>query len=118
MTSSLDNRLFLKVKLKTLAAEARIIRFHEQRARGQLRERLRAHRVQPVRSEAHATHLAYGFIRGRARFRIEPNRRTLQPPAEAALWARVESMVKKYGAPGAYERLKPWREIRGEQQDA
>src|SRR4051794_30482561 len=103
MKSSIENRIFLKVKLKSLAAEARIIRFHEQRTRGELRARLHTHRVREVRTEAHATHLAYGFIRGRSRLQIEPNRRILPALAEIAIWSRVTSMVKKYGAPGIEE---------------
>lgn len=89
-------KTFLKVKINTLAAEARIIKREEHRtftrieyevegwdpvtkkATGQkktrvkyvkrdrpLRMALRAHRISAVRSEARASLLAYGFMRGR-----------------------------------------------------
>lgn len=118
-----DRRHLLKLKLKSLAAEARIIRHHEsklafrpdserlcpeaipeevfalgekacaawikaerrdQRKQWQTnpwfvenRERLtsmRNHRVVDVREESRATHLAYGFIRGKTARQIEGNR--------------------------------------------
>jgi len=93
-----DGRVFLKVKLKSLAAEARIIRQQELRSPG-LRDRLREHRIFPVRREARNTLVAYGYLRGRDYLCIENAK---SPPD----WAAVTAMVKKYGAPagpGAYE---------------
>ena len=83
---------FLKVKIKSLTAESRIIRLEESRSRGELRDSLRAHRQHEVRRETRATQLAYGYLRGRERKRIEPGAVT-EPD-----WERVKQMVKKYSA--------------------
>ena len=113
-----DRRLFLKIKLKSLAAEARIIRREEHRvppAQRGLHSQLHAHRTGIVRSEARHTLLAYGFLRGVARHRIEA------APALPPDWPKVEAMVKKYGLPGGprtsddaagaalLDRLRHWR---------
>lgn len=90
-TTIQDRREMLRVKLKSLAEEARIIRREELRSWGQLRTELHLHRVKEVRSEARHTHLAYGFIRGLPLDRIEAKSET--PPN----WERVRKMVKRYG---------------------
>lgn len=87
----MDKRRFLKIKLKSLACEARIIRLEEQRSAGDLRNKLHAHRVTAVRRAARLTHLAYGFIRGRRYRQIEPAC-DIEPD-----WKEVGKMVKKYG---------------------
>ena len=88
----LDRREMLRVKIKSLMEEARIIRKEEKRARfGQLREELHFHRVHLVRSEARSTHIAYGLIRGLPWERIEVSPQT--PPN----WKRIHEMLKKYG---------------------
>lgn len=89
----IDRREMLRVKVKSLADEARIIRFEERRSRGQLQEELRRHRVWNVRDEARATHLAYGLIRGRSAEQIE--RPKVNPPE--TFWKKVRAMVEKYG---------------------
>lgn len=99
-----DRRRMLKVKIKALAAEAKIIRFEERRVAGQIREDLYLHRVQVVRREARATHLAYGYLRGRSYQQLEAS--CVEPPD----WKKIESMVKRYGSPTAIEGLKAWRE--------
>ncbi len=86
-----DGRLFLKVKLKSLAAESRIIRGLE-RKEMVFRNVLWSHRTGVVRDEARATLLAYGFIRGRSYAQMEGG--TKAKPD----WKKVEAMVKKYGA--------------------
>lgn len=95
---------FLKVKVKSLAAEAAIIRLEESRARGALRDELRAHRQRDVRVEQRASQLAYGYLRGVPRAAIEPGARS-EPD-----WDRVERMVKRFGA-GAVDGLAAWRTI-------
>lgn len=82
---------FLKVKIKSLAAEARIIRHEERKSRGQLRNDLAAHRKGIVRREARSSQLAYGYLRGRPYRKLEPTCHR-QPD-----WTAVERMVKKYG---------------------
>lgn len=88
-----DRREMLRVKLKSLAEEARMIRTEERRTTGTLREELRAHRAGVVRYETRATHLAYGIIRGREVDRIEKP----LAPRPSHLWDKVRTMVKKYG---------------------
>jgi hypothetical protein len=85
-----DRREMLKVKVKSLADEARIIRHAEGKTHGELRGELRWHRVSSVRLEARASHLAYGLIRGLPLARIE-NSKMPRP------WEKVKAMIQKYG---------------------
>jgi len=95
-----DRREMLRVKVKSLAAEAKIIRREEKRMRGgALRDELALHRRGVVRSEARHTHLAYGFIRGRTLQQIEG--RTEWPAFVSR--ERVQAMLKKYGPAGLAE---------------
>ena len=80
----------LKIKLKSLTAEARIIREEERKTSGQKRNDLHTHRIHHVRPEARATHLAYGLLRGLTRDRVEQTFKSIPD------WKRVRSMVKKY----------------------
>jgi hypothetical protein len=82
---------FLKVKIKSLAAEARIIRIEELRSKGELRDALRKHRREDVRKEQRATQIAYGYLRGTPLERIEPNAQS------APDWEKVKAMIRKYG---------------------
>lgn len=93
-----DRREMLRVKINSLAVEARIIRREERRTNGLLRIELHDHRVKEVRSEARHTHLAYGLIRGR---RYEQMERSVTgyPPD----WERVRKMIKRYGPLGFAE---------------
>jgi len=82
---------FLKVKIKSLAEEARIIRKEEKREANKYHKReLRDHRIGTVRDEARAAQLAYAFLRGKpyytleAKVHSEPN------------WKRVKDLVVKY----------------------
>ncbi len=88
-----DRREMLRVKLKSLAAEARIIRREEQRTHGALREELHRHRVDVVRKAARDTHVAYALIRGRTYEQIESKTH----PDSSPDWDTVNKMVKKYG---------------------
>jgi hypothetical protein len=94
---------FLKVKIKSLVAESRIIR-HEERCSGrELRDALRNHRVIDVRKESRAAHLAYGYLRGLSLTQVEPFAGT-EPD-----WKRVESLVKKFGTYHQAEGLTQWQ---------
>lgn len=88
-----DRREMLRVKAKSLADEARIIRREERRAMGQLREELRLHRVNQLRGAARATFLAYGIVKGRSVDVIEVPGSERSPE----LWKSVRAMVEKYG---------------------
>lgn len=87
----IDRREMLRIKLKSLAAEARIIRKEEQRTHGALRQELYLHRIGIVRQAARDTHIAYGLIKGRTLDQIEPKRHS-EPN-----WDNIEKMLKKYG---------------------
>ncbi len=91
-----DRREMLRVKLKSLAAEARIIRLEEKRAWAypQYRQELHRHRVDAVRRAARDTHVAYGLIKGKTLDQIEGG------SASAPNWDAVEKMIKKYGPAG------------------
>jgi hypothetical protein len=56
----------LRVKIKSLAAEAVIIRFEEKKHDGQSSTRgmLRGHRIRTVREESRAAQLAFAILRG------------------------------------------------------
>ena len=85
----------LKIKSKSLAAEARIIRREEQRWPGDsaVRRSIHEHRVHVVRSEARSTHLAYCYLRCRKYRQVEPKCRENNRPN----WDRVAVLVAKYG---------------------
>ena len=87
-------KTYLKVKIKSLTAEAKIIRLEEQRAnpKTDMRANLLHHRRHVVRPETRASLLAYGFLRGREYKQIEQTRRT-EPD-----WKRVQKMIEKYGS--------------------
>ena len=88
----LDRREMLRVKIKSLTAEAHIIRQEEERNPGCLRDELRVHRTTSVRFETRATHPAYGLIRGRTIERIE-----VSTTRTEALWKKVRGMIERYG---------------------
>lgn len=86
----MDHRIYLKIKLKSLAAEAKIIRREEKKG-GEFREGLYRHRIDVVRHEARHTILAYNFIRGVSYKQTEPKTNT---PINTD---KVKAMVKRYG---------------------
>lgn len=88
----------LKVKIKSLAEEARIIRKEEGRCGKDeaLRSSLHAHRILDVRGEQRASLLAYAFIRGREYASVEGRCRA-QPD-----WGRVQRLVGKFGRCSQY----------------
>ncbi len=67
------------------------------------RAALHNHRVVEVRREAFATHLVYGFLRGREFAQIAPGS---QPTVE--VWARARRMLKKYGPSDAMFAFDAW----------
>lgn len=86
-----DQRAYLKVKIKSLAAEAKIIREEERKAQGDRKQGLHDHRVGTVRRASRNSLLAYGFIRGRKYHQIEA--RCKETPS----WPEAFKMVVKYG---------------------
>lgn len=84
----------LKVKIKSLAEEARIIRLEERRAISRkdayILAELHAHRVSIVRREQRASYLAYAFLREIPYARCEPRAKT-DPD-----WALVQRVALKF----------------------
>jgi hypothetical protein len=95
----------LKVKVKSLAAESKIIRLEESRAKTpEARASLHQHRVGIVRLAARNTLLAYGYLRGRSYRQLEAS--CERPPD----WSVVEKMVMKYGPPAHNVSFDAWKE--------
>jgi hypothetical protein len=91
-----DRRTYLKIKIKSLAAEAKIIRKEERKQKGRLREGLYLHRLLVVRAESRLSQIAYGFIRGRAYSQIEKNAKPFDKK-------RVLSLIEKFGVCHDYD---------------
>lgn len=121
-----DRRRLLKIKLKSLGAEAAIIRKEEMKAKFskrpevmQLREEMHQHRVRDLRAETRATLLAYSYIRGRTYRQIEPrsNVRYAGGPFREQ-WnervRRVVSMVAKYGGGAGSDEASIWTWLQAE----
>lgn len=88
-----DRRLFLKVKIKSLVAESRIIRQEERRQNcPYTRTDLLEHRRGVVRFHSRINNLAYGFIRGRSYRQMERSTHTSPD------WNKVWGLVKRFGA--------------------
>jgi len=100
------NLFALKIKVKSLAAESRIIRSQELKLKGKnwchLARPLQVHRRGALRAEARDTHIAYGYLKGRSYSQIEA---TVNRPAD---WDNIARMVKKYGNTGLAEKLEDW----------
>src|SRR5687768_14001378 len=95
-------RTYLKVKIKSLAAEARIIKAEEAKFRFSLKGEassmarevfwgLRHHRLFDVRTECRHAHLAYGYIKRRQYKQLEA-KCEIAPNAQ-----RIAELVQKYG---------------------
>lgn len=99
----INKKLGLKVKVKHLAEESRIIRKEEKQNAGDTRDWLYLHRILGVRPECRATHIAYAFAKGTALKKIE--KYPEQIPTQ--VWKRVTMMVKKYSDKSS-EEFKNW----------
>lgn len=106
-----DNRHYLKIKIKHLAAEARIIRQEERKFHGMDKWALQHHRKTVVRDAARQAQMAYAVIRGRSLERCfrgyDPDFIKGERDREAII-----RMVKKYGSPeqqaNAEKLVKEW----------
>ena len=90
-----DHRVYLRVKIKSLAAEARIIRAEELKCRKKqwkLRNGLSLHRRGIVRSVSRDNSLAYGFLRGRPYSKLE-TKGTKALPNFNEIW----KLAKRFG---------------------
>lgn len=108
------NKTYLKIKIKSLAAEAAIIKLEERRWKARPRQKgeaphplyfgLREHRIGVVRRESRAALLAYGFLRGRAYATIEPAGST--PPD----WKKVSEIAARFAREkSVMEQFDNWR---------
>lgn len=118
-------KTYLKIKISSLAEEAKIIKREERKWNfvttkdnvaftHPLYFGLRDHRINVVRTECRYSHIAYGFLRGRAYKQIE------NKCHEAPNWERVAEIVRKFnfaafpnmhapeGRKAALEQLKAW----------
>lgn len=105
-----DRRAMLRIKVKSLACEARLIRQAEHHTRNEyIRAALHDHRVRDVRTEARHSSLAYGFIRGKTWEQMEPNchEQTVYPFKKKKPgycyqpdWKYVNKMLEKFGPKG------------------
>lgn len=109
-----DRRRELRVKIKSLAVEAKIIRVEELRVRAALTRvagrpeavaslasafaSLRGHRVGDVRRESRYALLAYAILRGRALERVEPVGKSLTRAPIAA--DKLARLVSRFGPLG------------------
>ena len=88
----INKKLGLKVKVKHLAEEVRIIRKEERKTHGDTRDWLYLHRIYSVRPECRATNLAYAFAKGTALKKVEKYPETIP----VGVWSRVAKMVSLY----------------------
>ncbi len=90
---TLGRVLFLKIKLKSLVDEARIIRKEERKIPKEhawLRNEMREHRVGVVRSASRSTHLAYGLARG-LEYSVMEKKAECVPD-----WKAIDKMLASY----------------------
>ena len=125
-----DRRVELKIKLKSLAAEARIIRQEEIRCRRRIRHlvtvptapqprpwhaalryRLYEHRTAVLRPEARYSQLAYAFLRGRpyrsTESRVRPGNEP-SPDRVANIAHRFASMGREIDGLGTLAKVEQW----------
>lgn len=84
--------IHLRIKIKSLAAEARIIRQEAKRTREMVKWELNHHRTTVVRTVARTNLLAYGLLRGRPYASME------QKCHELPNFDEVGKTAKRFGA--------------------
>lgn len=88
----------LKIKIKSLAAEAQIIRLDERKAlnagRYMTYNSLRNRRVHDVREEARASLLAYAILRNRTYASVESS---THQPLPAYMLEKIDKIVGRFG---------------------
>lgn len=101
------NLIKLKIKAKSLAAEARIIRKEENKLSGLRKHALSEHRKGTVRRHARATFLAIAYLKGRPYKTVEKTcwNTTLR---DRYIIPKVVAMVQKYGPRDAAMGIKDW----------
>lgn len=94
-----DGRALLRIKIKSMGEEQRIIRHEEQRTPSLSRYlELYRHRMR-LRLKIRAALLAYAFVRGRDPQRVDPTLFTALTPSEVKeVVEEVSRLVHKYGS--------------------
>lgn len=117
----MSRAVHLKIKIKYLAVEARIIKKEEQKVLAHARkcnstprlqeyaeghyvdyEGLREHRLNVVRKHSRLNGLAYGFLRGTPYAQMEA--KTHSPPD----FGEIRKLAKRFGAVGDLSRWDQW----------
>lgn len=101
----------LKIKVKSLAEEARIIRREERKVHGMRRWGLQHHRRTVVRDAARRSLVAYQFVRGRDWEACASN----DPVTRDGDRSSVEKMIKKYGT---LKQLEKWNNEQKEERES
>lgn len=104
------SKTYLKIKIMSLAAEARIIRREEHRWPGpsDIRNGLHLHRICDVRNEARASLLAYGYLRGRPYAAVEDAKVADSFPRQQAL-AKAAVIATRFGQQAvSKDAMKDW----------
>lgn len=88
----LSKHIQLKVKIKSLAAESKIIRREISKSKDVgLTASLQGHKMMVVRPEARHSLLAYAFLKGKSYSQVEKSAR------ESPDWVKVVKLVEKFG---------------------
>jgi hypothetical protein len=88
---TINRKIALKIKIKSLAAEAKIIKKEEKKSRTpDQRSFLQTHRLDVVRWECRHTHLAYAYLRGRRYDQVESK---AKKPID---FQKLHTMINKY----------------------
>jgi hypothetical protein len=86
----MDKRVQLKIKIKSLAAESKIIRAETKKAPKWLKGHLHHHRVMDVRIESRYAQLAYAFLRNVDYSQVEYNAK------KAVNWEKLRDTVNRF----------------------
>lgn len=103
----------LKIKISSLAAEARIIRREERKWKGThpMRQNLHLHRTKDVRYEQRSSLIAYGFLRGRAYRQIEQKN---HPDRKKPNWTNIIEIATRFGdldKRDAAQQIEEWKNV-------
>lgn len=99
-----DRRLHLKIKIKTLAAEAEIIRFEAKKVKEWDKWCLNDHRTDIVRKAARRNLLAYAMMRGKPYSKVEPKTNT---PLEKYHFEQIVGIARRFGC-SDLEQIEQW----------
>jgi hypothetical protein len=106
-----DERHLLKVRVKHLAAEAKIIRQEENQHHGMSKWKMQNHRKTTLRDAARRVQFAYAIVRGKTRERTAGTYGTkVHSLKRFQDQEAVSKLVEKYGDPDCRYDVKAWFE--------